>query len=134
MVNFCSYCGERLEDETSKFCSKCGKSLDSTGNQTQQTVQSNTMFGQMNCPFCGKNIPITTPNCPFCGNVVNAKSYKVAIIIGYVGTLIIPLIGIIDGIYLLTRDNQEVHKHGIIMIMESIIMWFIWFISVLGLL
>ena len=131
MVKYCSFCGEKLEDDDAKFCANCGKSLGPTSNQHQQNNQSSIGFGQMNCPFCGKAIPFNTPNCPFCGNVINAKDYKAAILIGYIGTLFIPLIGIIDGIYLLTRDNQEVHKLGIFMIIESILMWFIWFLVIL---
>lgn len=132
MVKYCSNCGEKLENENSKFCSKCGQSLNPTNNQNQENTQGSVGFGQINCPFCGKVIPSNVPKCMFCGHVINAEDHKTAIIIGYIGTLFIPLIGIIDGIYLLTRDNKEVHKHGVFMLIEAIIVWFITFMILMG--
>ena len=41
---------------------------------------------------------------------------------GYIGSIFIPIIGIIIGIYLLTRPNRDVHKHGIIMIVLAIVL------------
>ncbi len=38
------------------------------------------------------------------------------------------LVGIIIGIYLLTRENKDVHKHGIIMIALAIVISIIVFI------
>lgn len=95
MVKFCPKCGTQLESETSNFCPKCGNEL---------------------------NFNVKNQN--GIGNYLNSNAnekHTAAIVIGYICSFLIPLIGIILGIYLLTRDNNDVHKHGIIMIVISLI-------------
>ena len=75
-------------------------------------------------------VPVGNIVCTKCGSPLNPEKHTTAIVIGYICSIFIPLIGIIIGIYLLTRNNKDVHKHGIIMIILSIvisIIYFLWF-------
>ena len=104
MAQFCPSCGHQQENPNNAFCSKCGAPL----NNAQQTVN----------PTMG---------------AVPQESHTGAIIGGYVcSTLLTFLLGIIGviasiiiGVYLYTRDNEEVHKHGIVIIAVSIVMMII---------
>lgn len=119
MTKFCSNCGTEMND-TSNFCPSCGASQQSNGSTTNVTIM---------CSNCGAMIPQGLLTCPRCGTPLNNNDYKFALVIGYILSFIIPLGGIITGIYLLTRnDNQEVHKHGMIMIGIAVVFMIIGFI------
>ena len=107
MSKFCPSCGEELVDEA-KFCKNCGKNLD----WTNQSQSGQTNFTQ--------TVPVVE------------KSHTLAIVIGYICSIIIPLFGLIFAIYLLTRkDSPSASKHGKIILALSLIVWFISFIFVL---
>lgn len=121
---FCDKCGKQVKPGT-KFCSGCGNSL--TGeNKIENTQQTTT--GGIPCPKCGSLIPNGNIACTKCGNLLNQDKHTAAIVIGYICSVFLPLFGIIFGIYLLTRPNKDVHKHGIIMIVLAIVMVIIWWL------
>jgi len=126
---FCHNCGKEVK-EGKKFCSGCGASL------TDETPTSNTQQNNISgnpCPKCGSIIPFGNVACIQCGTIINQESHKAVIIIGYIATilatLLIPFAGIIVSvvfaIYLGTRDNKSVRKHGIFMIIIAIILFII---------
>ena len=133
MVKYCPQCGVENSD-IANFCIKCGKPLK---EENPKNYPNNSGY---KCPYCNKSIPIGINKCPYCQNTLIEEKHTAAIVIGYLFTAltlffgIIPGIGgIIFGIYLLTRDNQEVHKHGTIMIVLSVVFVIINFIFVLAL-
>ena len=112
---FCNNCGKEVK-EGSRFCTGCGASL------TDEIKSTNTQNSGIPCPKCGSLIPFGNVACTNCGNMLNPDKHTAAIVLGYICSIFIPLFGIIFGIYLLTRPNKDVHKHGIIMIILSIVM------------
>ena len=115
---FCSNCGKQVNEE-SKFCPECGFSL--TGETYNSNFQQNNASGTI-CPKCGSLIPFGNVSCTRCGALLNPDNHTAATVLGYICSVVIPLFGIIFGIYLLTRQNKDVHKHGIIMIILSIVL------------
>ncbi len=106
LTKFCPNCGTEMND-TSNFCPSCG---------TSQQPNESTTNVNITCSNCGSPIPQGSMTCVRCGTPLYKKDYKFVLIIGYILSIIAPIIGIIIGIYLLTRkDDPDVHKHGIIM-------------------
>lgn len=121
---FCNNCGQEVK-EGAKFCSGCGASL--TGETPSSNTQQNNISGTP-CPQCGSIVPFGNVACTKCGSLLNPDKHTTAIVLGYICSIFIPLFGIIFGIYLLTRPNKDVHKHGIIMIILSVVMVVIWWL------
>ena len=121
---FCNNCGKEVKEGT-KFCSGCGASL--TGETPSSNTHQNNISGTP-CPQCGSIVPFGNAACTKCGSLLNPDKHTTAIVLGYICSIFIPLFGIIFGIYLLTRPNKEVHKHGIIMIILSVVMVVIWWL------
>ena len=121
---FCNNCGQEVKDGA-KFCSGCGASL--TGETPSSNTHQNNISGTP-CPQCGSIVPFGNAACTNCGSLLNPDKHTTAIVLGYICSIFIPLFGIIFGIYLLTRPNKEVHKHGIIMIILSVVMVVIWWL------
>lgn len=127
---FCSNCGNEVKDNT-KFCPNCGNAINAECEV--ETPQQNTNSG-INCPKCGSIVPFGNTNCLKCGSPLHEESNTVAIIIGYVGailgSLLVPLIGIIIGIisaiYLLTRPSKSAKIHGVIIIVILVIIAILW--------
>ena len=123
MVKFCPQCGSKIADGN-KFCSKCGARLDERNGGGSSSAQA---VG-LKCPYCNEVMPNGVLTCPSCGMSLNPKAnekHTAAIVIGYICSFVFPIVGIILGIYLLTRENKDVHKHGIILICLFIILFFI---------
>ena len=126
---FCNNCGKEVKEGT-KFCPDCGNSL-TDENETINNQQNNTVG--VPCPKCGSIIPNGNIACINCGTLLNQESHKAVIIIGYIATilatLLIPFAGIIVSvifaIYLGTRNNKSVRKHGIIMIVIAVVLFII---------
>ena len=117
---YCSNCGKEIKED-SKFCPHCGEGVKQKTPETTSGII---------CPKCGSTIPFGSTVCVKCGNSLNQDTHTAAIVIGYICSIFLPLFGIIIGIYLLTRPNKDVHKHGIIMIVLAIILaivYYMWF-------
>ena len=94
MTKFCPKCGEKLVDEA-KFCKNCGEDI--TG------VAPPTHVGQ---------------------NPESEPKHTLRIVLGYIFAIIIPLIGLIISIYLLTRrESQRATRHGKYILIISVAWW-----------
>ena len=93
MTKYCPNCGEELIDDAN-FCKKCGASM--TGGVSAAQA----------------------PERPLA-----EKSYTIIIIIGYIAAILIPIIGILIGIYLYTRKDSPDSKHGLYIIIVAIVVW-----------
>ena len=99
MTKFCPACGEALIDDA-KFCKSCGANI--SGGASAASV----------------------PEMP-----VVEKSYTALTVIGYILAFLIPILGVICGIYLLTRkDSEDANKHGKLMIIVAVVIWAISFL------
>ncbi len=91
------------------------------------------------CPSCGEELPDGANFCKSFGAKINSvsrtetpqrpvyeESHTFAIVIGYIFAILIPLIGIIIGIYLLTRKNSsQASKHGKYILIVAVVIWLI---------
>ncbi|MBQ6512544.1 zinc-ribbon domain-containing protein [Methanobrevibacter sp.] len=103
MTKFCPACGEALIDDA-KFCKSCGASL--SGAVNRQSVPERPLV---------------------------EKSYTAITVIGYILAFLLPLLGVICAIYLLTRkDSEDANKHGKYMIIVAVVIWAISFLMVMG--
>ena len=123
---FCHNCGCNVGDGA-KFCPECGTPLPENAQQTDSHA-SNVTSG-IPCAKCGSVIPLGAMTCPACGSPLNGEKHTAAIVLGYIATVLCTLVfsplgiivAIIFAIYLGTRDNRKVRKHGIIMIILAIV-------------
>ena len=131
MANYCDKCGNKLKPGA-KFCDSCGTA-------TKQNENTDNSSG-ITCPNCGSAIPLGSVVCTKCGNHLYQKDHKTAITVGYILTvltsLLIPLLGLLVGvicaIYLFTRKNSDLVKHGIVMVVIPFVFWIIFaFINIL---
>lgn len=100
MSKFCPFCGEEQPDNA-KFCKSCGKNIENYSAPGEQDA----------------------PNTQFTPPAVE-KSYTLIFVIGLIFSIIIPLIGIIIGIYIYTRkDSSKARLYGLITIALGAIVW-----------
>ena len=111
MVKECPSCGFEVGDDL-KFCGKCGSSLEDNQSQVQD---SNTQDVK---PV---NATSESPNQVKTTGTSDTKKYNMVMLVGYITSLVFPIVGLIIGLYMLTRDEKEVHVHGIIMIVLSLL-------------
>ena len=108
MTKYCPSCGEALLDEA-KFCKSCGKNLDDTKQNFTQTEAT-------------KTYPVPAAE----------KSHTLAIVLGYICAILIPLFGLIFAVYLLTRnDSAKAKQHGKYILIITVVIWFISFMILL---
>ena len=109
MTKFCPFCGVELVD-SAKFCKSCGKSIENIGEPQQtQDINQTSQF----------QVPVAE------------KDHNILIILGYVFAFLIPLIGLIISIYLLTRkDSSKGNRHGKYILIITIVVWILSFISI----
>ena len=138
----CENCGT-LNELGSAYCEKCGTSL---YQNTKQTTKNT--INKINCPFCGQKIPMNSEQCNYCGEWIDpsAAPNTEMIILGYVSIFItfilssffvsaahgpnnvffsfaIPFIfPLIIILYLITRKNPKLKKHGVILLIIWIIL------------
>ena len=109
MSKYCPKCGEELV-ENAKFCKSCGADVENieTAASTENVQQQDF------------SIPAAE------------NDHKIAVIIGYVLAVLIPLFGFIMGIYLITRkDSENAKKHGKFVILVAAVVWFISFMMIM---
>ena len=100
MSKFCPFCGEELVD-SAKFCKNCGKNIEDYKNPD------------------GDDMPKTQWTPP-----AEEKSHTLALVLGILFSILIPLIGIIIGIYLYTRkDSSKAKRYGTIIIALGVVVW-----------
>jgi len=141
-AKFCLKCGNSLESNNTQ--EKPLNSKPDVGNNnidqgdvsiTSEPNHSN----EVNCPYCGGSINVTAEKCRYCGEWVkkrqsqpynphdnDGKTYTLAIVLGYIFTLLGGWIGLIIAIYLLTRDNKDAKTHGKIQLVLFFIMVILW--------
>ena len=145
--NICPKCGYS-NNIGSNFCKSCGSSLSTGGNSNvavNNTTQGNTIPPQRNnpneisCPYCGSMISAYAEKCRFCGEWVKRSSsrphtpqsggetHTLAIVLGYIFTLLGGWIGLIIAIYLLTRNNENAKTHGTIQLILFFVVLLFWF-------
>lgn len=136
----CPQCGTTSDDQYG-FCYKCGFEF--------QKIQSS----EHQCPLCGFENPDEADYCVKCGSplifknqfqadtgefkpIVIKKSttgsgglMKWLIVFGYLFSILGGLLGFIIAIYLVTRKDPSVRKHGIIQI--AILLFYIIIIAIL---
>lgn len=116
-MGFCPKCGEKQDSDEAKFCQKCGADM-GVNNEVHNIQLSNNL----NCIYCGSAIPVGSNKCPVCGNYLDSGNNKnILVILGYVFSIFLPIIGLIIGLYLLTRKTSGVHNHSIIIILISLV-------------
>ena len=95
------------------------------------------------CPHCGEELIDDAKFCKSCGTSLNGeaprpvaerpvyeKSYTVHIVIAYVLALLVPLLGIIMGVYLVTRkDSEKANRHGKYAIIAAVLIWAVSFLT-----
>ena len=118
MARFCDKCGAELKNENDRFCDKCAAEVRQTNNQNNAGTVN---MGGVVCPRCGETTTMGLNNWENCG--ASLENNTVAVIVGYIVTLILPLIGIIPAIYLLTRNNGKAKTQGILLIVMIILMF-----------
>ncbi len=110
MSKFCPSCGEELVDNA-KFCKNCGMNLE-TNEQTTNTASAQQTTQRYEVQ-----------------KVEN--DHKIAVILGYICAILIPLFGLIFGVYLVTRNDSDSAKmHGKIVIGIALVVWFISFLMI----
>ena len=117
MPIFCDKCGAQLKNENAKFCDKCGAEVKINNNQ-RNTGTNNT--GPMTiCPHCNQTTPAGPTHCEKCGS--SLENNTTAVIVGYIVTLIVSILGLIPAIYLLTRNNGKAKTQGVFLIVIIIL-------------
>ena len=106
MTKYCPACGEELID-AAKFCKNCGAEIDNPQKTTNTYQENRRQYIEL-----------------------SDKNYTIAIVVGYVMAILIPLIGLIIGIYLLTRDSSRAKKHGNFVLLVTVVVWVLSVISV----
>lgn len=107
MSKFCPFCGEELV-ESAKFCKNCGEKLEVNTFKEDNRINSAQ----------GYNPPQIK------------KSHNLALIAGYLCAFLIPIFGIIIGIYLVSRkDSDTAKRHGKYVIAVSFFITFLSFLA-----
>ena len=114
MASFCDKCGAKLKDGV-RFCDKCGAKVN-----VSDSTSSNFRGAMMICPHCGQQTPAEQVLCENCGS--SLEDNKVAVIAGYIVTFLVPILGFIPAIYLLTRKNGKARTQGVFLIGIIILM------------
>ncbi len=105
MAKFCAECVQENVD-SANFCKSCGAKL----------------IGMTNDSFTSQldfEVPIVE------------KSYTAALVLGYVFSILIPLIGVIIGVYLITRkDSPKANRHAKYILIISVVVWILSILSI----
>lgn len=124
--NKCPNCGE-INNFGAKFCRSCGVKLEETNFCPNCGTKNEP--GSKFCSNCGASLSLNTPTMN--QNYVNPEmtnTHSAATIIGYIFAILGGWIGLILGIYLITRENPTAKKNGKIIIILSIVMAILWIV------
>lgn len=108
---FCPSCGAEKK-EGSKFCHNCGYEFKAADSGASQSPSPSAQVNQSSSASVQSN----------------QNSHNIAKALGYIFAILIPLIGIVIGIYLWVCKEEEVHKHGMAIVGLSIFVWIISFL------
>ena len=114
-MTFCPSCGAEKK-EGSKFCHNCGYEFKEVEVGANQDPSPNAQLNQ------SPNPAVQT----------SENSHTISKVLGYIFAILIPLIGLIFGIYLWSRNEDDAKKHGKIIIGLSIFIWIISFLIMYG--
>jgi predicted RNA-binding Zn-ribbon protein involved in translation (DUF1610 family) len=107
-----------MEGETKCNCQRCGQPI------AFPLDLNNT---EAPCPLCGMETTLQAPRIRALARnnpqPTEIENYTTLVVVGFVGTLIIPLIGFIAGIYLIVKGKAGV---GAVMLVLSILLSIIW--------
>ena len=117
MTKFCDKCGAELKNENAKFCDKCGAKVKISNNN--RNTKTTNMGPVHICPHCGQTTPMGLTHCEKCGS--SLENNTTAVIVGYIVTLIVSILGLIPAIYLLTRNNGKAKTQGVFLIVIIIL-------------
>lgn len=107
MTKYCPSCGEKLVDNA-KFCKNCGINLENMQENINAHQENTQQFME-----------------------ASEKSHTAAIVIGYILAILIPLLGLVAAIYLLTRENSpSAKRHGKYVLIVTVIVWILSIISI----
>ena len=122
---YCSRCGnETKEDEA--YCEECGYKL----------PQKTAVVEQKFCLKCGAEMRKEETFCSSCGTRIgdmgpeNATEVKyphqLATVLGYVFGFLGGWLGLVFGIYLVTRQNPRAKYHGKVVLIITVVMIIFW--------
>ncbi|MGL4669797.1 MAG: zinc-ribbon domain-containing protein [Methanobacteriaceae archaeon] len=108
-------------------------------SNTNQEIQEETKF----CSNCGAEIDAKAEICPKCGVRISGNStsgegkflnsnHGIAIILGYIFAVLGGWIGLVFGLYLITRDEKQAKKHGKIILLIDIVVILLYILLVFG--
>ena len=124
-MTFCPSCGAEKKDG-SKYCHNCGYEFKAVESGVDQDPSPNAELNQDSSPKSELN---QSPNSAV---ETSENSHTLAKVLGYIFAILIPLIGLIFGIYLWSRDEENAKKHAKIIIGLSIVIWIISYILMYG--
>jgi len=122
---YCPRCGNETK-ENEVYCGKCGYKLPQKGAAVEQKF----------CLKCGAEMRKEETFCSSCGTRIgemgpeNATEVKyphqLATVLGYVFGFLGGWLGLVFGIYLLTREHPRAKYHGKIILIVTVVMIVIW--------
>ena len=128
---YCPGCGkETKEDQV--YCEKCGYKL----------PQQIAAVEQKYCQKCGAELTKEEQFCSTCGTRIGGGDsesvtevkypHTLATVLGYIFGFLGGWLGLVFGIYLLTREHPRAKYHGKIVLIVTVIMIIVWMIIWLG--
>lgn len=122
---YCPRCGKEI-DEAAVYCTKCGYKL----------PQKNTEVEQRFCPKCGAEVRKEENFCSSCGTRIGEISpekatevkypHQLATVLGYIFGFLGGWLGLVFGIYLVTREHPRAKYHGKIILIITVVMIIFW--------
>ena len=105
-MTFCPSCGAEKK-EGSKFCHNCGYEFNAVEAGANQDPSPNAQLNQ------SPNPAVET----------SENSHTIAKVLGYIFAILIPIIGVVFGGYLYTREEEDAKKHGKYILILSVVIW-----------
>lgn len=125
----CNVCSQKIEFDPSRAgetipCPHCG--METRIFITNRPAVAHHPVNLRPCPDCGREVSLNAASCPHCGARSRAGADRSTIRLAYVFAILIPIVGIILGIILITKNEPS---HGAAAIAISIVVGsFFWFL------